>query len=82
MSENVAFCLHPQNSPTTSKRRGFIAVDKDSPHMLALYEGPRRLIDFLSDAYEVLGDRQAVFANDLTKMFETVIRGKLLELLM
>ena len=34
----------------------------------------------LSDAAEILGDRQATVARELTKMFETVKRGTLSEL--
>ena len=39
------------------------------------YESPYRLAAFLKDAQEVLGDREAALANDLTKMFEHVERG-------
>jgi len=36
---------------------------------------------FLQDAYEVLGDREAAIANDLTKMFELVQRGTITSLI-
>ena len=36
---------------------------------------------FLQDAFEVLGDREAVIANDLTKLFEFVQRGTITSLL-
>jgi len=62
-------------------RRRFLEVDRDSPHTLIFYESPYRLRAFLQDALEVLGDRPAAIANDLTKMFETVLRGRLSELL-
>lgn len=62
-------------------RRSFIAVDRDSPHTLVFYESPYRLKAFLEDALEVLGDRRAAVANDLTKKFEAVERGTLSELL-
>jgi len=58
-------------------RRRFLEVDKDSPHTLIFYESPYRLKLFLEDALFVYGDRQAAIANDLTKMFETVLRGSL-----
>lgn len=61
-------------------RRRFLAVDEDSPHTLIFYESPYRLRAFLADALEVYGDRPAAVANDLTKMFETVYRGRLSEL--
>lgn len=62
-------------------RRRFIAVDQDAPHTLVFYESPYRLAAFLRDALEVLGDREAALANDLTKFYEKVERGRLSELL-
>jgi 16S rRNA (cytidine1402-2'-O)-methyltransferase len=62
-------------------RRSFIGVDRDSPHTLIFYESPYRLKAFLEDALEILGDRRAAVANDLTKKFEAVERGSLAELL-
>jgi 16S rRNA (cytidine1402-2'-O)-methyltransferase len=58
-------------------RKRFFAVDAESPHTLIYHESPYRLVAFLQDAIEVFGDRSAAAANDLTKMFETVDRGKL-----
>ncbi len=62
-------------------RRRFLAVDRDSPHTLIFYESPHRLREFLRDAIEVFGDRRATLANELTKMYENVLRGTLSELL-
>lgn len=62
-------------------RRRFIEIDKEAPHTLIFYESPYRLEDFLQDALEVLGDREAVIANDLTKMFEHIQRGTLSSLI-
>ncbi len=50
------------------------------PGTLMLFEGPHRLPEMLADAAEVLGERQAVVARELTKMFETIRRGTLPEL--
>lgn len=65
----------------SGRRRRFLAVDEDSPHTLIFYESPYRLVPFLQDAITVYGDRQAALANELTKLFETVYRGRLSELL-
>ena len=65
----------------SGKRRRFLEEDKDSPYTLIFYESPYRLKAFLKDALEVLGDRPAALANELTKMFENVARGTLSELL-
>lgn len=60
-------------------RRRFLDVEKQSPHTLVFYESPYRLLIFLKDALEIFGDRNAVIANDLTKKFETIMRGTLSE---
>ncbi len=65
----------------SGRRQRFLAVDRDSPHTLVIYESPYRLIAFLKDALAVLGDRRAAIANDLTKFYETVMRGTLSELI-
>jgi 16S rRNA (cytidine1402-2'-O)-methyltransferase len=62
-------------------RRKFLEIDRDAPHTLIFYESPYRLLDFLKDALIVYGDRPAVVANDLTKMFEKIERGTLSSLL-
>ncbi|MCZ7669967.1 MAG: hypothetical protein M5U34_23720 [Chloroflexi bacterium] len=58
-----------------------MAVDAESPHTLIFYESPYRLKAFLEDALVVYGDRQAAFANELTKLYENVQRGTLSELI-
>src|SRR4030042_4519023 len=65
----------------SGKRQRFLEIDKDSSHTLIYYESPHRLKAFLHDALEVLGNRQAVLANELTKMFENFSRGNLCELI-
>ena len=65
----------------SGQRRRFLAVDKDSPHTLIFYESPHRLRSFLEDALTVFGDRRAALAKELTKMFESVKRGQLSELI-
>lgn len=65
----------------SGQRKRSLAIDKDSPHTLIFYESPHRLRAFLKDAIEVLGDRRAALAKELTKIFESVKRGRLSELL-
>ncbi len=62
-------------------RKRFIAMEADSTHTLVFYESPYRLLAFLKNCLEVLGDRQAVVANDLTKKFETHYRGTLSQII-
>lgn len=48
---------------------------------LILYESSHRILDTLSDAIGVFGpERRAVLARELTKRFETVLDGRLVEL--
>jgi 16S rRNA (cytidine1402-2'-O)-methyltransferase len=62
-------------------RRRFLEIDSESPHTLVFYESPYRLEDLLADALQVYGDRDAAVAHELTKLHESVERGKLSELL-
>lgn len=65
----------------SGKRRNFLEVDRESPHTLIFYESPHRLREFLADALAVYGDRPAAVANELTKLFESLRRGTLSELI-
>jgi 16S rRNA (cytidine1402-2'-O)-methyltransferase len=66
---------------TSGKRQRFLSEDKQSPYTLVYYESPNRLRGFLEDALQVFGDRRAALAKELTKMFESVNRGRITELL-
>lgn len=58
-------------------QREVLAAERQSPHTLVLYESPRRVGATLGLLLEVLGDRQACVARELTKRFETFDRGAL-----
>lgn len=63
------------------QRKSALAALKDVPATLAFYESPKRIAAMLRDAAEVMGeDRQAAVCRELTKKFEEVLRGTLLEL--
>jgi 16S rRNA (cytidine1402-2'-O)-methyltransferase len=62
-------------------RKRWLGLDAASPHTLIFYESPYRLKAFLTDALAVFGDRPAALANDLTKLFEAVWRGRISELI-
>ncbi len=64
----------------SAARRARLSEIGAIPGTLMLFEGPHRLPEMLADAAEVLGERQAVVARELTKMFETIRRGTLPEL--
>lgn len=44
---------------------------------IVLYEAPHRLLDALEDAREILGNRPAVIAREVTKVYEEFLRGHL-----
>lgn len=66
--------------PKSAARKARLEVLSTIPGTLMLFEAPHRLPEMLADAAEVLGNRPAVMARELTKMFETVRRGPLPEL--
>ena len=47
---------------------------------IILYEAPHRIAECIVDAIEVLGDRHACLAREVTKLHEEFLRGKLSEL--
>jgi 16S rRNA (cytidine1402-2'-O)-methyltransferase len=51
------------------------------PGALVFFESPQRLPAALQSAHEVLGDRSAAVLRELTKLYETVVEGRLSELM-
>ena len=47
------------------------------PRTLIFYESPRRILAFLYETIDVMGDRRAVLAREMTKLHEEFIRGRL-----
>jgi 16S rRNA (cytidine1402-2'-O)-methyltransferase len=64
----------------TGARRARLTELRLLPATLIFYEGPHRIAATLKDALEVLGERQAVVARELTKLHEEIARGSLSEL--
>lgn len=64
----------------TNARRTRLTELRSVPGTLVFYEGPHRLTETLKDAYEILGEREAVVARELTKLHEEIKRGRLSEL--
>lgn len=63
-----------------NQRRTRLAAIAAIPSTLIFYESPHRLGATLRDAREVLGEREAAVARELTKLHEEVVRGRLSEL--
>lgn len=53
---------------------------KDIPATLVFYETPHRIEKSLGDCLDVLGNRRAALARELTKIHEEIIRGSLQDL--
>jgi 16S rRNA (cytidine1402-2'-O)-methyltransferase len=64
-----------------SERRKALRGLLNEPRMIVLYEAPHRLLETLEDALEILGNRPAVIAREITKMYEEFLRGHLEDLL-
>ncbi len=73
-----AFRGFPPRKPGQRKR--FLEADKASVATLVYYESPHRISKLLVDSFAVFGDRPAALANDLTKLYERVTRGRLSDL--
>ncbi|HZI61270.1 MAG TPA: 16S rRNA (cytidine(1402)-2'-O)-methyltransferase [Pyrinomonadaceae bacterium] len=64
----------------SNARRSRLNELRSVPGTLIFYEAPHRLAGTLKDAYEILGEREAVVARELTKLHEEIKRGRLSEL--
>jgi 16S rRNA (cytidine1402-2'-O)-methyltransferase len=63
-----------------SERRRALRELAAEPGTLVLYEAPHRLLDALEDAEEILGNRPAAIARELTKIHEEFLRDHLQDL--
>ncbi|MDX6695419.1 MAG: rRNA (cytidine1402-2'-O)-methyltransferase [Blastocatellia bacterium] len=64
----------------STQRRARLNELRTLSSTLIFYEAPHRLADALADAREILGEREAVIARELTKLHEEITRGRLSEL--
>ena len=68
----------PQKSAARRKRLSQLS---EYPHTLVFYESPYRVQKTLTDALEMLGDREACLAREITKKFEQYLRGSISRIL-
>lgn len=62
------------------EKRQRLAEIKDEVRTMIFYEAPHRLLEFLEELEEALGNREASVSRELTKKFEEHRRGTLSEL--
>ena len=76
--EEFVFVGFPPSRPT--QRRKVLRTLAEEKRTIALYEAPHRLLDTLEDALEILGNRPAVIAREVTKVYEEFVRGHIEDL--
>ena len=64
-----------------SKQISLLSDYKYRSETIVIYESPNRVYKTLENALDTLGDRQMVIARELTKKFETMIRGRISKIL-
>ncbi len=64
----------------STARRARLAEVRALPTTLIFYEAPHRLAFALTDAREILGERDAAVVRELTKLHEEIARGSLSDL--
>ena len=68
-------------SKSAARRRRLEALQQATP-TLVFFEAPHRILATLADMQSIFGaDRQVVLARELTKTFETFLRGSLVDVL-
>ena len=65
--------------PKKGRKKRMLSVENEEATLI-YYESPKRLLRTLKQLKEILGDRPAVVARELTKLHEEIKRGTLSEL--
>lgn len=79
--DNKHFMFYGFLNSKPSQAKKELEALKDFPYTIIFYEAPHRINKTLNIALEVLGDRRAVIARELTKIHEEFIRDNLSELI-
>lgn len=64
-----------------SKRKQYLEGLREEEKTIVFYESPNRFRVLLQDIFEVLGDREAVIAREMTKVFEEIKSGRISDFL-
>jgi len=76
-ADNFLFCGFLP--PRENKRRLFLESLKEEERTIIFYESPVRFLSMLKDIYEILGNREILVARELTKIFEEIKRGEVID---
>jgi 16S rRNA (cytidine1402-2'-O)-methyltransferase len=63
--------------PKSAPRRAWLEALAGERRTLIFFEAPHRIRETLGAAVEILGDREAAVGRELTKLHETITRGRL-----
>lgn len=74
------FYFHGFLDPKNKVQKDELRKLSTKEETLIFYEAPHRIMDTLENMYEILGDRKACLARELTKKFEEFIRLPLSEM--
>ena len=72
----IGFCAKKK-----AKRLKQLQELADEKRTLIFYEGPRRILAFMKELTDVMGDRYGVLCREMTKLHEEFLRGPLSELI-
>jgi 16S rRNA (cytidine1402-2'-O)-methyltransferase len=78
-TDNFVFTGFVPRKP--AKRKHFLERLKGEPRTLIFYESPKRLLALIQEIINLMGDRSAAVARELTKVHEEILRGALSEIL-
>ncbi len=67
--------------PKSAARQKAFSAWKDSPGSLIVFETAPRLLAMLKDVRSILGERNVAVTRELTKMYEQVLRGSVVEVI-
>jgi 16S rRNA (cytidine1402-2'-O)-methyltransferase len=65
----------------SGRRQRVLESLKEEERTMIWYESPHRILRFLEDVRQIMGDRSAVIGREMTKRFEEFLRGSLSELI-
>lgn len=76
-----SFSFHGFLPRKKGRRHALLETLGELPSTIVLYESPQRVNRTLNEILNIIGDRPAAVARELTKLYEEVIRGTLSEII-